>query len=70
MLEGPSIDLYKNIINSCSNSNGQAIKLIASGGVSCIEDINLLEDIGCEAVIIGKALYEGKIRLKDLETHV
>ncbi|WP_417856970.1 1-(5-phosphoribosyl)-5-[(5-phosphoribosylamino)methylideneamino]imidazole-4-carboxamide isomerase [Xanthomarina gelatinilytica] len=70
MLGGPSIDLYKNIINSCSNSNGQAIKLIASGGVSCIEDINLLEDIGCEAVIIGKALYEGKIRLKDLETHV
>jgi phosphoribosylformimino-5-aminoimidazole carboxamide ribotide isomerase len=69
MLEGPSIDLYRSIINSCSNSNGQAIKLIASGGVSSLEDINLLEDIGCEAVIIGKALYEGNIRLKDLETH-
>lgn len=69
MLEGPSIDLYKNIINSCSNSDGQSIKLIASGGVSSIEDINLLEDIGCEAVIIGKALYEGRISLKELETH-
>jgi phosphoribosylformimino-5-aminoimidazole carboxamide ribotide isomerase len=69
MLEGPSFQLYKDIINSCSNSNGQTIKLIASGGVSNIDDINLLEDIGCEAVIIGKALYEGKISLKDLETH-
>jgi len=69
MLEGPSIELYRNIINSCSNSDGQSIKLIASGGVSCIEDLNLLEDIGCEAVIIGKAIYEGKISLKDLETH-
>lgn len=69
MLEGPSIDLYRNIINSCSNSDGQAIKLIASGGVTSLDDINLLEDIGCEAVIIGKALYEGKISLKDLETH-
>ncbi|MEO8934482.1 MAG: 1-(5-phosphoribosyl)-5-[(5-phosphoribosylamino)methylideneamino]imidazole-4-carboxamide isomerase [Xanthomarina sp.] len=69
MLEGPSIELYKKIIDSCSNSDGQSIKLIASGGVSCINDINLLEDIGCEAVIIGKALYEGRISLKDLETH-
>lgn len=69
MLEGPSIDLYKKIIDSCSNSDAQSINLIASGGVSCIDDINLLEDIGCEAVIIGKALYEGKISLKDLGTH-
>lgn len=68
-LEGPSIDLYKEIISTCSNSDSQAIKLIASGGVSCLEDLNILEDIGCEAVIIGKALYEGKIKLKDLETH-
>lgn len=69
MLEGPSIQLYQKIINSCSNSEGQSIKLIASGGISSIEDINSLEDIGCEAVIIGKALYEGKIKLGDLETH-
>jgi len=67
MLEGPSFELYKKIIENCSASQDQAIKLIASGGVSCIEDINKLEDLGCEAVIIGKALYEGKINLRDLE---
>jgi phosphoribosylformimino-5-aminoimidazole carboxamide ribotide isomerase len=68
MLQGPSIDLYTSIINECSNSsNDQTIKLIASGGVTSIEDINKLEDLGCEAVIIGKALYEGHILLRDLE---
>lgn len=66
MLEGPSFDLYKKIKEDCSKSNGQSIKLIASGGVSSIDDINALEDLGCEAVIIGKALYENKISLKDL----
>lgn len=66
MLEGPSFDLYKKILNECSSSEGQSIKLIASGGVSCIDDVNALEDLGCEAVIIGKALYENKINLKDL----
>ncbi|TDY12356.1 1-(5-phosphoribosyl)-5-[(5-phosphoribosylamino)methylideneamino]imidazole-4-carboxamide isomerase [Meridianimaribacter flavus] len=67
MLEGPSFDLYKKIIDNCSNSESQSIKLIASGGVTSIDDINKLEDLGCEAVIIGKALYEGAINLKDLE---
>lgn len=67
MLEGPSFDLYKKIIQNCSNSESQSIKLIASGGVTSIDDINKLEDLGCEAVIIGKALYEGAINLKDLE---
>ncbi|WP_418513097.1 1-(5-phosphoribosyl)-5-[(5-phosphoribosylamino)methylideneamino]imidazole-4-carboxamide isomerase [Corallibacter sp.] len=67
MLEGPSFELYKEIIKNCSNSDGQSIKLIASGGVTSIDDINKLEDLGCEAVIIGKALYEGNIKLKDLE---
>lgn len=66
MLEGPSFDLYKKIIEDCSKSDGQSIKLIASGGVSCIDDIFRLEELGCEAVIIGKALYEGKISLRDL----
>ena len=67
MLEGPAFDLYKEIIQSCSSSDVQSIKLIASGGVTSIDDINKLEDLGCEAVIIGKALYEGRINLKDLE---
>lgn len=71
MLEGPSVELYKNIIQQCSNSsNDQSIKLIASGGVSSMDDIINLQKIGCEAVIIGKALYEHKISLVDLESFV
>lgn len=70
MLEGPSFELYKSIIQECSsNSNRQSIKLIASGGVSSIEDLIKLKDLGCEGVIIGKALYEGHINLRDLERH-
>ncbi|WP_040281816.1 1-(5-phosphoribosyl)-5-[(5-phosphoribosylamino)methylideneamino]imidazole-4-carboxamide isomerase [Psychroserpens damuponensis] len=63
MLEGPSFDLYKRILDTSKN-----IKLIASGGVTSIDDLNKLEDLGCEGAIIGKALYEGHISLKDLET--
>jgi phosphoribosylformimino-5-aminoimidazole carboxamide ribotide isomerase len=71
MLEGPSVALYKDIIQQCSNSsNDQSIKLIASGGVSSMDDIINLQKIGCEAVIIGKALYENKISLVDLESFV
>lgn len=68
MLEGPSIELYKTIIEECSNnSNAQSIKLIASGGVSELKDLEALSTIGCEGVIIGKALYENRITLKELE---
>ena len=71
MLEGPSFDLYKKIIHECTNSsNGQSIKLIASGGVSCIDDLPKLKEIGCEGVIIGKAIYENRISLKQLEKFV
>lgn len=70
MLEGPSFDLYIKIIEDCSKSQGQSIKLIASGGVTSIDDINVLKDLGCEGVIIGKALYENKINLRDLEQHI
>lgn len=71
MLEGPSVELYKEIIRQCTNSsNDQSIKLIASGGVSSMNDIINLQKIGCEAVIIGKALYEHKISLIDLESFV
>jgi phosphoribosylformimino-5-aminoimidazole carboxamide ribotide isomerase len=68
MLEGPSINLYKTIIKECSNSSGaQSIKLIASGGVSNIKDVEDLAAIGCDGVIIGKAIYENKISLKELD---
>ncbi|MFI0429132.1 1-(5-phosphoribosyl)-5-[(5-phosphoribosylamino)methylideneamino]imidazole-4-carboxamide isomerase [Mariniflexile sp. HMF6888] len=71
MLEGPSIDLYKQIISECTNSsNGQSIKLIASGGLSTIDELPILKDIGCEGVIIGKAIYENRITLKQLEKFV
>ncbi|TXE05633.1 1-(5-phosphoribosyl)-5-[(5-phosphoribosylamino)methylideneamino]imidazole-4-carboxamide isomerase [Gelidibacter salicanalis] len=68
MLEGPSFDLYKNIIEECSNSSsGQSIKLIASGGISHIDELPKLQQMGCEGVIIGKAIYENKISLQELE---
>lgn len=71
MLEGPSIDLYKQIISECSNSSsGQSIKLIASGGISSIDELPILKDMGCEGVIIGKAIYENRISLYQLEKFV
>ncbi|MFL1012860.1 1-(5-phosphoribosyl)-5-[(5-phosphoribosylamino)methylideneamino]imidazole-4-carboxamide isomerase [Flavisericum labens] len=71
MLEGPSVDLYKQIISECSNSSSkQSIKLIASGGISTIEELPVLKEIGCEGVIIGKAIYENRISLQQLEKFV
>lgn len=71
LLQGPSFDLYKKIIMECSNSSlDQSIKLVASGGVSHIDELPQLEALGCEGVIIGKAIYENKISLKDLERFV
>ena len=64
MLQGPSFKLYKQILNEAKN-----VKLIASGGITTIDDINSLEDLGCEGAIIGKALYEGRISLRDLEVY-
>src|SRR5690606_32350822 len=71
MLEGPSFDLYKQIIDECTNSSsGQSIKLIASGGISIIDELPKLKALGCEGVIIGKAIYENRISLKQLEAFV
>lgn len=60
MLQGPSVELYRDILNESD------ISLIASGGVTSIDDIEELSSIGCDGAIIGKALYEGKITLQDL----
>lgn len=65
MLEGPSANLYKKILKG-----NKDVKLIASGGVSKFEDLPLLAEIGCEGVIIGKAIYEGRIGLKQLEKYI
>jgi phosphoribosylformimino-5-aminoimidazole carboxamide ribotide isomerase len=60
-LEGPSIDLYKNIVQKFPS-----LYFIASGGVSCLEDLTALKELGCAGAIVGKAIYEGRIALKDL----
>jgi len=62
LLKGPSVDLYKKIIVSVPG-----IHLIASGGVSGMKDILELEKAGCKGVIIGKAIYEGRITLNELK---
>jgi phosphoribosylformimino-5-aminoimidazole carboxamide ribotide isomerase len=61
VLQGPSIDLYKKIMQQHPEIN-----LVASGGVSNIEDVKQLKEIGCAGAIIGKAIYEGRITLKQL----
>jgi len=60
-LQGPAIDLYRQVMEAYP-----ALHLIASGGVSSKEDIEALDAAGIPAVVFGKAIYEGKINLKDL----
>jgi phosphoribosylformimino-5-aminoimidazole carboxamide ribotide isomerase len=61
-LQGPSTELYKSIIQKFP-----ALHFIASGGVSSIDDVYRLQEIGCKGVIIGKAIYEGRIQMADLK---
>lgn len=61
-MQGPSVDLYKEIRSALSD-----LKLIASGGVTTMKDLEELEAAGCFGAIVGKAIYEGTIELKDLE---
>ena len=65
MLQGPSFDLYERILTQSSD-----IKLIPSGGISTFHEIPQLAKLGCEGVIIGKAIYENRISLKELETYI
>jgi phosphoribosylformimino-5-aminoimidazole carboxamide ribotide isomerase len=60
-LQGPSIDLYKKII-----AKFPTLQLIASGGVSNLQDLKELSAIGCSAAIVGKAIYENRITLQEL----
>ena len=62
MLEGPAFELYKRILE-----RAKAIKLIASGGISKFDELPKLLEMGCDGVIIGKAIYENRISLKELE---
>lgn len=63
-MSGPAIELYKQIISMVPE-----LKLIASGGVQSMRDVEELERIGCSGVIVGKAIYEGRITMKELSTY-
>ena len=64
MLQGPSFDLYQKILSETE------VKLIASGGISQFDELPRLADMGCEGTIIGKAIYENRISLKQLEQFI
>lgn len=64
-MSGPSIDLYRKIIATVPG-----VSMIASGGVRSVADIDVLGSIGCNGVIIGKALYERTIKLEELAKYV
>jgi len=61
MLQGTSNMLYQEILTETN------VKLIASGGVASLDDLYKVKEMGCEAVILGKAIYEGNISLKELQ---
>ncbi len=65
MLEGPSMDTYTRI-----KQEQQSLFLMASGGISNMKDIELLEEAGIDGVIVGKAIYENKISLKTVESYI
>ena len=65
MLEGPSIDLYEKMIRELKD-----IKLIASGGVAKLQDLYDLSAVGCDGAIVGKAIYEDRISLKEIEQFI
>lgn len=64
MLQGPSFDLYQKILSETE------VKLIASGGISQFDELPRLAKMGCEGIIIGKAIYENRISLKQLEQFI
>ena len=65
MLQGPSFDLYQKILNKTLN-----IKLIASGGISTYDELPRLAEMGCEGTIVGKAIYEHRISMKQIENFI
>ena len=65
MLQGPSFEVYSELLSKVN-----PLKLIASGGISTFNELPKLAENGCEGVIIGKAIYENKISLKQLENFI
>ncbi|AMC10180.1 1-(5-phosphoribosyl)-5-((5-phosphoribosylamino)methylideneamino)imidazole-4-carboxamide isomerase [Lutibacter profundi] len=72
MLQGPSFELYQKILNeiNVTSSEVENIKLIASGGISTFDELPKLAAMGCEGTIIGKAIYEHKISMKEIENYI
>ena len=66
MLQGPAFDLYQKMLAQTK----KGLNLIASGGISTFDELPRLAKLGCEGTIIGKAIYEGKISLKQLEQYI
>ena len=64
-LTGPATALYGKLLNKFPS-----LQLIASGGISCLKDVEDLDKLGCKEVIVGKALYEGKIKLNELTPYI
>jgi len=65
MMEGPSTELYKEIL-----SEFPSLHLIASGGISNFDDLIILKEIGCSGAIVGKAIYEGKVTLQQIQNFI
>ncbi|MCQ2202859.1 MAG: 1-(5-phosphoribosyl)-5-[(5-phosphoribosylamino)methylideneamino]imidazole-4-carboxamide isomerase [Bacteroidales bacterium] len=65
MLQGPATELYREMLDEISD-----LWLVASGGVSCIDDVRKLNEKGIPAVIIGKAIYENRISMADLQAYL
>ena len=65
MLEGPSLETYIEL-----KAENAGLRLVASGGISSMKDVELLEEAGIDGAIIGKAIFEGKITLKTLESYI
>lgn len=74
MLQGPATDLYTSILKTVKSTHtaaeAESLQLIASGGISNMEDVLAIQNTGCEGVIIGKAIYENRIDLKELEKYI
>ena len=68
MLGGPSFELYQKILSNTTKE--PSLNLIASGGISTFDELPKLAELGCEGTIIGKAIYENRISLKQLETYI
>ncbi|MDM7920973.1 MAG: 1-(5-phosphoribosyl)-5-[(5-phosphoribosylamino)methylideneamino]imidazole-4-carboxamide isomerase [Pyrinomonadaceae bacterium] len=65
MLAGPAVELYKDVVAAMPQ-----LALVASGGVSSMDDIRELDRIGCAGVIIGKAIYEGRVTVEEISEYV